>query len=86
MSDTEKSIEDFVKERDEMLLSLDIDRMLEFRAKHNPDAPVMSNREIAEIALHKARTAAKSLPMEARKLSKDWLEYRGWTSLDDGDI
>jgi hypothetical protein len=59
--------------------------MYAFHAKHNP-CRRFPNRAVAEIALHKARTAAKNLPMFARVLSKQWLEERGYTSLDDGDV
>ncbi len=76
----------FVKERDEMLMALDIDRMMAFHEKHNPGIRRFSSREVAEISLHKARTAARSLPIEARQLSKQWLTERGYTSMDDGDL
>lgn len=86
LSEADKTeIAAFVKERDEMLMALDIDRMFAFHAKYNPGRQ-FSNRQVAEISLHKARTAAKSLPMFARALSKRWLEERGYTSMDDGDI
>lgn len=76
----------FIKERDEMLLSLDIDRMLAFHKKHNPSVGAPRNREVAEISMHKARTGTKTLPIEARRLSRDWLVERGYSSLDDGDL
>jgi len=79
-------IAEFVKERDEMLMSLDVDRMLAFHEKHNPAVGAPSNRNVCLISMHKARTAAKTLPIEARRLSRDWLTERGYTSLDDGDL
>jgi hypothetical protein len=82
----EDKIEAFIAERDEMLLANDIDRMIEFHKKHNPYRPNFANREVAEIALHKARTGAKSLPVEERKKSKAWLTDRGYQSMDDGDL
>ena len=84
--EVEAEIKAFVAERDEMLMACDIDRMLAFHAKHSPNGPSFSSREVAEISLHKARTGAKSLPIEARKLSKQWLSERGYTSLDDGEL
>lgn len=75
-------IEDFIKERDEILMACDLDRLISFQAKRGRE---FSSREVAEITLHEARTAAKSLPIEARLLSKRWLAKRGYTSLDDGD-
>lgn len=76
----------FVAERNEMLLSGDVDRLMAFHAKHNPGLPPMTNRIVAEITLHKSRTAAKGLPMEARLQSKRWLTERGYKSWDDGDL
>jgi len=84
--DLEDQIKAFVKERDEMLLANDVDKAIEFHKKHNPHRPPPSGREMAEIGLHKARTAARSLPIEERKKSKNWLTARGYNSLDEGDI
>jgi hypothetical protein len=75
-------IKAFVKERDEMLLANDVERCHAFHAKHNPSQPKMPDH-ICQIAIHKARTAAKSLPKEARLESKRWLLERNYTSLDD---
>ncbi len=84
--DLEAKIKDFVKERDEILLANDVEKMMEFHKKHNPHTPLLSSREVAEISLHKARTGAKSLPIEERRKSKYWLTARGYNSLDDGDL
>lgn len=35
---------------------------------------------------HKARTGALDLPIDERRISKEWLENRGLQSLDDGDL
>jgi hypothetical protein len=88
MADTivEGEIKAFVKERDQMLLACDVDRMMAFHAKHNPDSPGFSSREVAETALHKARTGVLTLPMEERLKSKRWLRERGYSSMDDGDL
>lgn len=69
-----------------MLLACDIDRMIEFAKKNRPNSPPFPNREVAEITLHKARTAVKNLPLEDRRSSRDWLLARGYSSLDDGDL
>ena len=84
--EVEAEIKAFVKERDEMLLACDIDRMMAFHAKHNPSRPGFRSREVAEAALHKARTAARTLPIEERVASKRWLAARGMSSMDDGDL
>lgn len=82
----EAEIKAFNAERDEMLLACDVDRMIAFHTKWNPGVRQFSSRAVAEVVLHKARTGAKSLPIEARKLSKQWLAVRELSSLDDGDL
>ena len=79
------NIKKFIKERDEILLSGDLDRMVTFYQKHNPGRSVPA-RDVVEIAFHKARTGATSLPREIRMESKRWLNERGLGSLDDGDL
>jgi len=82
-------IKAFVKERDEMLLKLDIQAAKDFHKKYNPtisDAFEKADDELVLRSIHKARTAARSLPLEARKFSKDWLTMRGSSSMDDGDL
>lgn len=83
----EAEIKAFVKERDEMLLALDIDRCIEFQKKHSPGMP-FSSRSIVEASMHKARTACLSLPKSERKKSKQWLKEHNMDSmpLDDGDL
>lgn len=76
----------FIKERDEILLAGDIDLMMAFHRKHNPGLPPFSSREVAEAALHKARTGAKTLQREARMESARWLRARGMSTFDDGDL
>lgn len=70
----------FVRERDEALLSGDVERVRNFHTKWNPGIRPMP-REVAEVAMHKARTAAMSLPVEAREASEKWLADRGFESL-----
>lgn len=84
--EVEAKIKAFVKERDEMLLACDVDRMLAFYVKHNPNSPKFSSREVAEAALHKARTCVTNFPMDERIKSKRWLKERGMSSMDEGDV
>jgi hypothetical protein len=77
---------DFIEERDAVLLSLDVKRMVRFYKKYNGKEAVFSNEETALAAMHKARTAAKTLPLPERQKSKAWLTERGLTSMDDGDL
>ena len=46
-----------------------------------PDDP-----KVFWISVHKARTACRALPREARLLSKQWLSDRGFISLDSGEL
>lgn len=78
-------IKAFVAERDAMLLKGDLTELKAFHRKHSPHIPLKDDH-ILEISLHKARTAVKSLPLEARKISKAWLTKHNYTSLDEGDL
>ena len=77
-------IKDFIKQRDAMLMTGDIDMMIDFLKQH--DLPLPTSRAAAEVTLHKTRTAAVFLPMETRSESKRWLIKRGYQPLDDGDV
>lgn len=77
---TDFDIKAFVEERDSVLLSGDIDLLMRFHQKHNPGSPPIANRELAEISMHKARTAALSLPLDIRRGSHQWLTDRGYSS------
>lgn len=84
----EAEIKAFVKEHDEMLLALDIDKCIAFHKKHNPGIEMPSSHDLVLAAMHKARTAARSLPLEERKKSKRWLKEHNMDTmpLDDGDL
>jgi hypothetical protein len=38
------------------------------------------------VTFHKAITSAKTLPLQYRRQSKQWLEAHHYHSLDDGDL
>lgn len=78
-------IDKFLKERDEALISGDITKVMAFHNLYNPEKP-MTDPKMAEIVLHKGRTACLSLPLEVRKKSKAWLTLNGFHSMDDGDL
>lgn len=80
-------IEAFVKERNEVLLRADLDEVVAFQKKHNPDMDwdAMDPRSW-EVGMHKAITAVPALPREHRMKSKRWLAERGYRSFDDGDL
>jgi len=74
----------YVRERNEMLLRGSVEEMLQFMRRW--EIPTPTDLHVAEITLHKAITAARSLPIEYRKRSKQWLDERKYTSHDDGDL
>jgi len=71
----------FKRERDAMLLSLDVRQAKAFHRKYSPEAFCPAD-DVILIGLHKARTGALSLPQEARDLSRKWLEERGFDALN----
>lgn len=75
----------FLAERESALLSMDEQQIRAYFLKYNgnrgPDDP-----EIFWRAIHKARTAMTTLPMEARQESKRWLLARGSQPMDDGEV
>jgi hypothetical protein len=77
MSELDEEIKAFVKERDTVLMTGDIDKVMAFHRKHNPLGSPLA-REIVEIGMHKARTAALSLPLAERVKSRKWLSSRGY--------
>jgi len=79
------TLDDFIAERDAVLIDGDLDKMIAFHQIYYSRRPVPP-RETVEVSLHKARTAVLSLPAEVRAASKAWLEERGYKSMDDGDV
>lgn len=84
-SKLEAEIKAFTAERDAVLIEGDLEKLKAFYRKHSPNISLPPD-DVFENAFHKARTGAKSLPMELRKVSKAWLDARGYSSLDDGDL
>lgn len=82
------SLNEFLNERAEALLSMDKQKIIAYYKKWNgTEIPTsMNSDELFWIAIHKAITGAKDLPLEARKKSKAWLAERDFKSLDDGDL
>lgn len=75
----------FIAERDAVLRSMDVQKLISFYKKHHPHLPA-PDPDIAEITLHKARTGCLNLTMDERLLSKKWLTERGYQSMDDGEL
>jgi hypothetical protein len=81
-SDEAREVRAFVKRRNRALLS-GLGATIRFARKQGIEFP---NREVAELAFHKMRTAVRSLPLEIRRASHAWLKARGAKTLDDGDL
>lgn len=77
-------IRDYCRERDAMLLKGDPKALIDFHIKYG--LPTTRDEKVAEIELHKCRTAIESMPMAVRSQSKRWLLRHGYQSLDDGEV
>jgi hypothetical protein len=82
----DQEIATMMRERDAALLSLDRAAITAYMAKYGDVHTLPADERMFWIAAHKARTGARTLPMEARSLSKRWLIEQGFTSFDDGDV
>lgn len=80
------SVEDFIAERREVLMSLDEEKIKAYYRKYNFEEPPEMRPGLFMVSVHKAITAAKDIPIEFRRASKIWLEERDFKSLDDGDL
>jgi hypothetical protein len=79
-------IERWMRDRDEALLSLDRAKIEAYMTKYGEADSLPKDDRVFWMSIHKARTGARTLPMEARSLSKQWLTERGLSSFDDGDV
>jgi hypothetical protein len=75
----------FLAEREQVLLGMDEQAIRAYLLKWNGNAGP-TEPEVFWLAIHKARTALKSLPMEARQESKRYLLAHNSEPLDDGEV
>jgi len=80
----EFDMQEFLKDRDEALLSLDETKLRAYMRKYG--SPMSEKPEVFWCGVHKAITGCKSLPIEFRRSSAMWLAVRGFKSMDDGDL
>ena len=80
------SIEQFVKERDEMLLKRSVPALRQFLEEHKECYPEgfiegfrLVSDAVAEITLHKMIANVTTLPKKYRVLSRLWLIVRGYS-------
>ena len=66
----------FVKERDEALLSLDKNKILEYCKKYS--VPIPDDEEVFWAGIHKARIHTNSIPLDAKLDSCMWLGEHGF--------
>lgn len=71
MLPTSEVMEAFLNDRNEALLSLDIDKINAYLRKYG--SPELSNDEVGWRAIHKARTAITAFSESERQKSRDWL-------------
>lgn len=81
----EKQLKEFKRERSEAFQSLDEQKIRAYCRKWN-GTEMPANIEVFWGSVHKAITGAMDLPIEFRRKSKAWLDARGFTSLDDGEL
>lgn len=77
-------VKEFLQDRLTALSSNDEEVLKAYMRKYG--MPINDNPEVFWCAVHKARTALPSLPLELRLESKKWLDARGWQSFDDGEL
>lgn len=82
---TQKIIEQFNKERNEALLTMDEAKIRAYHKKWNPYDRLPNGLTFWR-AVHKTITGIQSLPFEFRMKSKVWLDEHGLRSFDDGDL
>lgn len=70
------NIQEFVKERDAALLSLDKAQIEAYAKKHEVALP--ESEDTFWVAIHKARCDVVNLPEDAKELSRNWLLERGF--------
>ena len=75
MSAEPLDIDEFVKDRNAALLSLDLATINAYLVKYG--SRPMPDTEIAWRGIHKARTAITAFPEPERQKSRDWLAEHG---------
>ena len=77
----------FVRERDEAMLSLNEETIRANSRKWNGGVDSLpKDRLTFWVTVHKTITACTGISIEKRAESKIWLEDRGFSSMDDGEI
>lgn len=80
-----KEFQEFVKSRDEALLSMDADKIGAFAKKYRIPFPDKSE-PIFVVSVHKMRSGIQALPPEEIKKLIKWLSERGFSDWSDDDL
>ena len=72
----------FIAERDAALLSMDEKKIRAMVREHN-GVEMPADRATFWVAVHKARSAAATLPREEQRRSIEWLKARGFEHFGD---
>ena len=81
MSKRKFDLEEFLRDRDELLLSLDGDyvdteKFIAYCWKY--DVPIPANKKVVLAGLHKGRLSWTKCPADKREDSKRWLKKNGF--------
>jgi hypothetical protein len=71
-----EDLDQFFKDRDEALLSLDKDKILAYSIKYGAYIP--KDERVFWAGVHKARLALSCVDAEGKILSRNWLVEKGW--------
>lgn len=70
-------VKNFLKDRNEALLSLDKEKLLRYFTKY--DIAVPSNEKVFWAGVHKARLSIKNIPVKEKEVSRKWLLENGFS-------
>jgi hypothetical protein len=71
-------LDQFFKDRDEAMLSLDKDKILAYMIKYGAHVP--RNEAVFWAGVHKARLALNCVDADGKILSRNWLSENGFSS------
>lgn len=81
MNDSPEFLQQFIKDRNAALLSLDRSIIVAYAEKYHIGLPDCD--EVFWASIHKARTGVTDFPEEEKQKSKDWLKERNLSHFDD---
>jgi len=84
--DTDFSMDEVIRERNEMLTTLDTETFRIFMSKYNPgeaDYETMPEHKILH-SLHLARLQVDTIPESLKDESRAWLKERGLKTFEEG--